>query len=132
FTKSFSLLTAIVTPSFAISNSLYLMPLSSNFFFSSSFIGLDAFEKSVLPEMNFSKPPPVPDVPDETVTSEFSLANFSFSFSMIGPPVDEPSPLTSPSQPPEPAFPPPQAPNKSEEPITVVPNYCHLFIETSS
>ena len=63
--------------------------------------------------MNFSNPPPVPDVPFDTVTSELSLANFSFNFSMIGPTVDEPSPLTSPLPLPESLFPPPQAPNKS-------------------
>ena len=59
--------TVTVTPSCAILYSLYLMPLSSNFFFSSSLIGLEAFEKSVSPEMNFSNPPPVPEVPDDTV-----------------------------------------------------------------
>src|SRR5699024_10849043 len=103
-----------------------------SFFFSSSFIGLDAYEKSVLPEMNFSNPPPVPAVPFDTVTSELSLANFSFNFSMIGPTVDEPSPLTSPLPLPQSLFPPPQALNKSEVPLTVEPNNCHFFIDTSS
>jgi hypothetical protein len=62
-------------------NSSYLIPLSSNFFFSSSFIGLEAFEKSVLPAMNFSNPPPVPAVPFETVTSlDYLLQIFHLIF----------------------------------------------------
>jgi hypothetical protein len=35
-------------------------------------IGRDAFETSVSPAQNFSKPPPVPDWPTEILTSGFS------------------------------------------------------------
>ena len=55
---------------------------------------------SVSPAQNFSKPPPVPEMPTVTCTSGFSSLNSSAAASANGPTVDEPSiaicPLTSP------------------------------------
>ena len=55
---------------------------------------------SVSPAQNFSKPPPVPDVPTVICTSGFSSLNSSAAASANGATVDEPSiailPLTSP------------------------------------
>ena len=46
---------------------------------------------SVSPAQNFSKPPPVPDVPTETLTSGFSAMKRSATASVSGPTVLEPS-----------------------------------------
>src|SRR5215213_9212101 len=67
---------------------------------SSGLIGRDASEMSVSPAQNFSKPPPVPEMPTVTLTSGLSSLNSSAAASVNGPTVDEPSiaivPLRSP------------------------------------
>ena len=54
-------------------------------------IGRDASEMSVSPAQNFSKPPPVPDVPTVICTSGFSSWNSSAAASANGATVEEPS-----------------------------------------
>src|SRR3954470_4744232 len=58
---------------------------------SSSLMGREASEMSVSPAQNFSKPPPVPEVPTVTLTSGFSALNSSATPSVRGPTVLEPS-----------------------------------------
>jgi len=58
-------------------------------------IGRDALEISVSPAQNFLKPPPVPEVPTETLTLGFSALNSSPAAAASGATVDEPSTRTS-------------------------------------
>jgi hypothetical protein len=72
------------------------MPLSSQAAASSSLIGREAFEMSVCPWQNTSKPPPVPEVPTDTLTPGCSPAKSSPAAAVSGWTVDEPSTRTSP------------------------------------
>src|SRR4051812_16089875 len=78
-----------------------MLALSQSGASSSGLIGRDASEMSVSPAQNFSKPPPVPEMPTVTWTSGCSSLNSSAAASANGPTVDEPSmailPLNSPS-----------------------------------
>ena len=96
-------------------SSSYSMPLLSQAAVSSSLIGRDASEMSVSPAQNFSKPPPVPEVPTVTRTPEFSSWNSSAAASVSGATVLEPSMLIvpdswdPPSADPPSSLPPPHA-----------------------
>ena len=86
------LLDATAMPSLATTTSVYLTPPFSQIgASSSSLIGREASEMSVSPAQNFSKPPPVPDVPTVTCTSGYSSLNSSAAASANGATVDEPS-----------------------------------------
>ena len=68
-----ALLVTTAMPSLATWTSQYLIPFFLQIGTSSSgLIGREALEMSVSPLQNFSKPPPVPDVPTVTFTSGFS------------------------------------------------------------
>src|SRR5215212_4953512 len=73
-------------------------------------MGREASEMSVSPAQNFSKPPPVPDVPTVTLTPEFSALNSSAIASVSGPTVLDPSTRMSPERSPEE---PPESPSPS-------------------
>ena len=70
------------------------MPLASQAAFSSSSIGREASEMSVSPSQNFSKPPPVPEVPTVTWTPGCSSWKSSAAAVVSGATVLEPSILT--------------------------------------
>ena len=96
-TKSFSLLTTTVRASFATGISTYSMPLSAQIgASSSSLIGREASEMSVSPAQNFSKPPPVPEVPTVTLTPACSSLKSSAAAVVSGATVLEPSTFTLP------------------------------------
>ena len=103
------------SPSLATWTSSYLMPLLSQAAVSSASIARDASEMSVSPAQNFSKPPPVPEVPTVTRTPEFCSWNSSAAASLSGATVLEPSMLIvpdswdPPSADPPSLLPPPQA-----------------------
>jgi hypothetical protein len=112
--KSFSFETTTVRASLATWSSVKATPFSSHTgTSSSSLIGRDALEMSVSPAQNFSKPPPVPEVPTETLTPLLSRLNSSPAAAVRGSTVDEPSvttsPLTEPSSFSAPSDWPPQA-----------------------
>ena len=87
-----SLLVAIAMPSLATWTSVYWTPpFSHSGTSSSSLIGREASEMSVSPAQNFSKPPPVPDVPTVIWTSGYSSLKSSAAASANGATVDEPS-----------------------------------------
>src|SRR5215213_4875076 len=65
---------------------------------SSGLIGRDASEMSVSPLQNFSKPPPVPDVPTVIFTFGFSPWNASWAACANGATVLEPSILIAPER----------------------------------
>src|SRR5690606_25019181 len=97
--------------------------------------GRDAFEKSVSPWMNFSKPPPVPETPTVTWTFGCVPAYSSTIPSIIGATVDDPSPETCPSNCAASELPcwavsPPQAPRSTDEPriVDAITNF-QFFIE---
>src|SRR5215211_92714 len=75
---------------------------------SSGLIGRDASEMSVSPAQNFSKPPPVPEIPTVTFTFGFCPWNASAAAWVNGPTVLEPSilivPLRLPPPPPPPVL----------------------------
>src|SRR5215211_1559471 len=75
------------------------MPFCWQTLVSSSSIGREASEMSVSPAQNFSKPPPVPEVPTVTLTSGFSALNSSAIASVSGPTVLDPSTRMSPERP---------------------------------
>src|SRR3712207_9345925 len=79
-------------PSFAIWISLYLtlffLQIGTS---SSSLIGREASEMSVSPAQNFSKPPPVPEVPTVILTLGFWALNSSAAACANGATVEEPS-----------------------------------------
>ena len=87
--------TMFVSASVATWSSTYSTPPSSQRATSSSSICRDAFEMSVSPAQNRSKPPPVPEMP--TVTSP-PPAVFQSSAALVvnGPTVLEPSAVISP------------------------------------
>ena len=97
--KSLSADATTVSASVATWSSVYSIPFFSQIAISSSSIGREALEMSVSPMQNFSKPPPVPEVPTETLTSEFSPLNSSPAAEVSGSTVDEPSTTTSPDAP---------------------------------
>ena len=66
FAQSFSGSTTTVSASFATWSSTYSTPFFSQIVASSSSIGREAFERSVSPRQNRSKPPPVPEMPTVT------------------------------------------------------------------
>jgi hypothetical protein len=66
---------------------------------SASSIGREASEMSVSPTQNFSKPPPVPEVPTVTWTSGFSCWKSSAAASLNGATVLEPSIRIAPERP---------------------------------
>src|SRR5690606_14495964 len=92
----FSLFTTTVSASVATVSSTYLMPFDSQAAFSSSLIGREPLEMSVSPLQNFSKPPPVPEVPTVTLTLGCSSAKNSAAALVSGATVLEPSALTWP------------------------------------
>src|SRR5829696_14394 len=113
-----SLFVATAMPSLATTISVYFTPpLSQTGTSSSSSMGRDAVEMSVSPAQNFSKPPPVPDVPTVILTSGYSSLNSSAAASANGATVDDPSiaiwPLMSP--------PPPEALASAFEPSSSSP-----------
>ena len=67
------------------------MPFASHAAFSSSLIGREASDRSVSPLQNFSKPPPVPEMPTVTWTPEFAAPKASAAAVVSGPTVEEPS-----------------------------------------
>src|SRR3954447_25079830 len=69
---------------------------------SSGLIGRDASEMSVSPAQNFSKPPPVPDVPTVIFTFGFSPWNASWAAWANGATVLDPSILIAPERSPPP------------------------------
>src|SRR5215213_10572712 len=77
------------------------MPWAWQAFSSSGSIGREASEISVSPAQNFSKPPPVPEVPTVTLASGFSALNSSAIASVSGPTVLDPSTRMSPERLPE-------------------------------
>src|SRR5918997_3562909 len=87
---------------------------------SSSLIGREASEMSVSPAQNFSKPPPVPDVPTDAWTPEFSAPNCSAAAWANGPTVLEPSILIAPDT----CSPPPAValPSESSSPHAATPS----------
>ena len=96
-TQSFSVLTTTVRASFATGISVYSMPASSQMgASSSSSIGREASEMSVSPAQNFSKPPPVPEVPTVTFTPGCSSLKNSAAAVVSGATVLEPSTFTEP------------------------------------
>src|SRR5919108_265330 len=82
------------------------MPFFLQIAASSSSIERDASETSVSPAQNFSKPPPVPDVPTVTFTFGFWPWNSSAAAWANGPTVLEPSILMLPDRSPPPLLPP--------------------------
>ena len=70
---------------------------------SSAWIGRDASLMSVSPLQNFSKPPPVPEVPTVICTPEFSAMKSSAAVSLNGATVLEPSITISPERSPPPS-----------------------------
>src|SRR5688500_15122630 len=56
-------LIASVMPSFATVNATHLTPFSRHCAYSEDLIGREAFARSISPRQNFSKPPPVPEMP---------------------------------------------------------------------
>jgi hypothetical protein len=100
-----SLFVTTEMPSLAIWTSEYSTP----FFWqtgasSSGLIGRDASEMSVSPAQNFSKPPPVPEVPTVICTPEFSSWNSSAAASANGATVEEPSIAIVPDSSPPPSL----------------------------
>ena len=61
--KSFSGLTATVSPSMATGSSMNSTPPSAHFSSSLALIGRDASLMSISPLQNFLNPPPVPEIP---------------------------------------------------------------------
>src|SRR5215207_8316917 len=96
------------------------MPFCWQTLASSSSIGRDASEIWVSPAQNFSKPPPVPEVPTVTLTSGFSALNSSAIASVSGPTVLEPSTLIEPERPP--GLSPPPPPSSSSSPHAATPS----------
>ena len=94
--QSLSLLTTTVRASFATAISANSMPFPSQMVFSSSLIGREASEMSVSPAQNFSKPPPVPEVPTVTLTPDCSSLKSSAAAVVRGATVLDPSALTAP------------------------------------
>src|SRR5687768_12984306 len=87
----FSGLATTVRASLAIWSSAYSTPPFSQAAISSSPIASEASLASVSPAQNFSKPPPVPEVPTVTLTSGFSPWNCSAIASVRGATVLDPS-----------------------------------------
>ena len=85
-------------PSLATWASPYSTPSFLQASSSSGSIGRDASEMSVSPAQNFSKPPPVPEMPTVILTSGFSSRNSSAAASVSGPTVLEPSTLIEPER----------------------------------
>ena len=63
--------TTTAKPSFATRTSVYAMPALAQDAISVAEIARDAFDMSVSPLQNFSKPPPVPERPIETFPRPF-------------------------------------------------------------
>src|SRR5215213_1219603 len=90
-------------PSLATGTSLYSTPpFSQSGTSSSSLIGREASEMSVSPAQNFSKPPPVPEVPTVIFTPGFSAWKFSAAAWVNGATVLDPSILILPPRSPPP------------------------------
>jgi hypothetical protein len=64
-------------PSLATVNATHLTPWSRQRIASEFFIGREAFETSVSPRQNRSKPPPVPEIPTVTRAPLFFFWNVS-------------------------------------------------------
>ena len=60
-------------PSFATVNATHLIPLLWQVAYSEDLIARDAFARSISPRQNFSKPPPVPEMPTVTRTPGWTL-----------------------------------------------------------
>ena len=97
--KSLSAEATTVSASVATRSSVYSMPISSQSAASSSLIGRDALEMSVSPAQKTLKPPPVPDVPTETLTPGSCILKSSPAAAVSGWTVDDPSTTTSPDTP---------------------------------
>src|SRR4029453_3246845 len=110
------------------------MPLLAQALASSASIGREASEMSVSPAQNFSKPPPVPEVPTVTLTSGFSRLNSSAIASVSGPTVLEPSTRISPERfpllPPSSSSSPPHAAAVSASTAEAAKTSHFLFIES--
>ena len=72
------------------------MPFFWQICFSSASIGREAFEMSVLPAQNDSKPPPVPEEATVTLMFRFCSSSSSAAASLSGKTVDDPSTATRP------------------------------------
>ena len=60
-------------PSFATVNATHLIPLLRQVAYSDDLIAREAFARSISPRQNFSKPPPVPEMPTVTRTPGWIL-----------------------------------------------------------
>ena len=87
----FFLFTTIEIPSFATWTGKLATPFFAHSAFSSSSIGLEAFETSVSPRQKRSNPPPVPDVPTVIFTPGSALRKRSAARLISGATVLEPS-----------------------------------------
>ena len=96
--QSFSGFTTTARPSFATWASPYSTPSFLQAATSSGSIGREASEMSVSPAQNFSKPPPVPEMPTVILTSGLSSRNSSAAASLSGPTVLDPSILIEPER----------------------------------
>jgi hypothetical protein len=72
-------------------NATHLTPLSRQAIASEGRIGREAFERSVSPRQNRSKPPPVPEMPTVIRTPRFFFWKPSAAAEVYGPSVLEPS-----------------------------------------
>ena len=128
--QSFSLFTTTVRASLATIISVNSIPAAAHSAASSSLIGRDALEMSVSPAQNFLNPPPVPEVPTETLIFGFSSLNNSPAAAASGATVDEPSTRISDDDaagadaaPSESALVPPQAARSSAAGITTAATF---------
>ena len=89
--SGFAVFTTTDSASFATVTKSNSIPFSAQSAASSSLIKREAFEASVSPLQNFSKPPPVPEMLTETRTPGLTSMNNSAATSEAGPTVEEPS-----------------------------------------
>src|SRR5680860_834264 len=131
----FSGLTTTESASLATWTSSKAIPFDLQAAISSSSIGRDASEMSVSPAQNFSKPPPVPEVPTVTLTQGCSAWKSSAAASDRGATVLEPSMRIVPERsPPQPlvSSSSPQAPTPSARTDTQATIVSHLELVTLS
>ena len=131
-TQSLSLFTTTVSASFATWNSTGSIPASSQIVASSSLIGREAFERSVSPRQNRSKPPPVPETPTVTWTPGSWPWNFSAAAVVYGPTVLEPSASIRPERSPPPPLDSVVVPDASSSPPRPPPQPARRAIRPSS
>src|ERR687897_530161 len=90
-------LIARVIPSFATVKATHLMPFSLHWAYSEALIALEAFARSISPRQNFSKPPPVPEIPTVMRTFGWTFRYISAAEVVHGPTVLEPSAVMLPA-----------------------------------